>query len=383
MSVYKKKLLILVDWFTPGYKAGGPIQSNVNLAVALSDEYDVYVFTTDTDHGEKEPYIGIETEKWVYNEDLKISIFYAQKSKLGFGKVSKEINNLQPDFVYLNLLFSPYFNMYPLLLKYVGKIKGKVILCPRGSLYDSALSVSTLKKKPVLLLYKWLKIAKVISFHATNEREKEAINKYFPGANVIIADNLPNIQQTPFISLPKQPNELNCLFVARIVAIKNVLFILNVLKTVQSVIKFTIVGPIEDEVYWEECKKVIAELPHNISIDYVGPQKHSDIKKITLQNHLFVLPTTGENFGHAIFESFLAGRPVLISDQTPWLNLEEKNAGWDVPLNQPKIFAQHIEMLSNLNQQEYDTFAISAWKYAKNFIENNQAIKSYKLLFHE
>ena len=34
------------------------------------------------------------------------------------------------------------------------------------------------------------------------------------------------------------------------------------------------------------------------------------------EQHLFVLPTFGENYGYAIFESLAIGRPVLISDQT-------------------------------------------------------------------
>ncbi len=62
-----KKLLIITDWFAPGYKAGGPIQSCVNLCAALTSNYDFYVLTTDTDHGETKPYPGIEPDKWLHN----------------------------------------------------------------------------------------------------------------------------------------------------------------------------------------------------------------------------------------------------------------------------------------------------------------------------
>lgn len=44
------------------------------------------------------------------------------------------------------------------------------------------------------------------------------------------------------------------------------------------------------------------------------------------------MPTFNENYGHAIVESFVAGLPVVISDRTPWRNLEKINAGWDIPL---------------------------------------------------
>ncbi len=36
----KPKVLIFIDWFTPGYKAGGPTTSNVNIVNHLSDDFD-------------------------------------------------------------------------------------------------------------------------------------------------------------------------------------------------------------------------------------------------------------------------------------------------------------------------------------------------------
>lgn len=40
------KVLIFIDWFAPGYKAGGPITSNVNIVEHLSDKLDFYVITS-------------------------------------------------------------------------------------------------------------------------------------------------------------------------------------------------------------------------------------------------------------------------------------------------------------------------------------------------
>jgi len=314
----------MIDWFTPGYKAGGPIQSCANIAFALKDEYEVYVLTTDTDHGESIPYTNITSNQWTTDIDPLINIYYAKRKELTIQQVAKEIYIIQPDYIYLNNVFSPYFVLYPLWLKYTGRIKSKVIICPRGSLYDSALSVKSYKKKPFLLLFKWLGIHKGVLFHATNNREKEAILRHFPGSTIRIADNLPNIDQPQFLSYNKESGVINCIFVARIVAIKNLLFLLNVLEKIQAAVKLTIVGPVEDDLYWRECEKKIGQLPPNINIDYIGTKPNNQLMKIIQQHHLFVLPTTGENFGHAIFEAMLSGRPVLISDQTPWLRLNEK-----------------------------------------------------------
>ena len=96
------------------------------------------------------------------------------------------------DYIYLNHLFSPLYVVYPLWLKWRGIIKGKVVICPRGALYDSALSIKKYKKTPFLKLFKWMGIHKLVKFHATNEREQKAILEYFPGSEVMIADNLPS-----------------------------------------------------------------------------------------------------------------------------------------------------------------------------------------------
>jgi len=371
----------MIDWFAPGYKAGGPIQSCVNIAYALKDDFDIYVLTTDTDHGENEPYPNIPSGQWITNIDPKINVYYAKKATLTLQELGRQINTVQPDFIYLNNVFSPYFVLYPLWLKYTGKIKNKVIVCPRGSLYDSALSVKSYKKKPFLLLFKLLGIHKRILFHATNDREKEAILRYFPGSSVCIADNLPNINQPKFISCNKDKGELRCIFVARVVAIKNLLFLLDVLEKTGAGIKLTVVGPLEDIVYWEACKNKIVQLPDNITVTYAGTKPNEQLMRILQEHHLFVLPTTGENFGHAIFESMLAGRPVLISDQTPWLQLNEKKIGWDIPLNDPEAFINAIETAAKWDQLQFDEYANATWVFANSFVTNPQLQEQYNQLF--
>ena len=55
-----KKILIFIDWFTPGFKAGGPIKSVSNIVNSLFNEFDFYIITSDRDINETEPYQNIE-----------------------------------------------------------------------------------------------------------------------------------------------------------------------------------------------------------------------------------------------------------------------------------------------------------------------------------
>lgn len=371
----------MVDWFVPGYKAGGPIRSSVNLAHLLKHDYQVFVLTTDTDHGEAMPYTGIENNKWLYNIDSNIAVFYAQKKTLSFKQLTKEIQAINPDFIYLNHIFSPHFVLLPLWLKIRGLIHGNIVLCPRGGLYESAIKLKAYKKRPLLQLLKWLNVQKKIVFHATNTREKDAIKKYFPGSQTIIADNLPQSNQPPFATFFKQPGYLKCIFIARILSIKNLFFLITALQDVKANVALTIVGPVEDETYWQACKQQINNLPAHITIDYKGAISNDALIGLLQQHHLFVLPTTGENFGHSIFESFIAGRPVLISDQTPWLNLQSKNIGWDISLEDKDAFIDAIETIGSYNQDQFDALALSSWNFAQQFISNPTVKGQYLRLF--
>jgi glycosyltransferase involved in cell wall biosynthesis len=377
----KKKILIVIDWFLPGYKAGGPIQSCANIAFALKDSYSIYILTADTDHGDTIPYPDIQSNQWTSNIDPLIHVYYAKKTTLSYKQLAKEIENTQADYIYLNHLFSPYFVLLPLWLKYTGKTKSNVVVCPRGALYDSALSVKKYKKIPFLFLFKLLGIHKRVLFHATNKREKEAILNYFPGSEVVIANNLPKINQPAYVSCAKVTGTIKCVFIARIVPIKNLLFLLNVLEKMKAKIELSIIGPIEDQAYWDECKKKITQLPDNISVENLGTKQNSQLTAILQQHHLFILPTTGENFGHAIFEAISVGRPVLISDQTPWLQLNKEKAGWDLPLSEPNSFVAAIETAAAWDQQQFDEYARGAWQYAHNFITNPNLIGEYHQLF--
>lgn len=375
------KLLIMVDWFYPGYKAGGPIRSSLNVAFALKDAYDIYVLTTDTDHGESKPYEDIPNNSWVCNLDENIKVYYAEKKLLSFTKLRKVILAVNPEYIYLNHIWSPFFVLYPLWLKYSRQVQSKLIVCPRGALYDSALAVKPYKKMPLLKVLKWMGIHKHIVFHATNDREMGAIQTYFKGSEVIIADNLPTSNQPKFISCFKKPGSVKCIFIARIVPIKNLLFLLNVLEKVKAQVSLTVVGPAEDGKYWDECKKKIEILPKNISVKCEGPKHNDELQPILQQHHLFILPTTGENFGHSIFEALLVGRPVLISDQTPWLDLQVKGIGWDVPLQQPEAFLKIIEEIAEWDQQSLDETCCAAWDYARAYIESPVVKERYLQLF--
>jgi glycosyltransferase involved in cell wall biosynthesis len=100
---------------------------------------------------------------------------------------------------------------------------------------------------------------------------------------------------------------------------------------------------------------------------------------ITLKNyHALFLPSRGENFGHVILESFMAGRPVIISDQTPWKNLAEQKAGWELPLQNKMDFARVINGLAQMSQSGYNEWCKGAWQLGQRVATDVELVEVYK-----
>ncbi len=382
MKSSTRKLLILIDWFAPGYKAGGPIKSCLNLAYSLRKKFEIFVYTSDRDLGDSCSYSEIITDKWHLFDD-NINIFYASPPNLKFNELRKIILEINPHTVYLNSMFSKPFTIYPLLFFRNRKEQIKLILAPRGMLKKSALDKKRVKKIFFIHLFKLLGIFKNVSFHATNKEEAGEISKHLGNSREIKI--IPNFPTAPKKKPPqiKQKNQTNLLFVARIHPIKNLDYLLSVLLEVGSEYKVNlqIIGPLEDKDYWLQCKKLKNQLPPHIQFEYMGPLPQKEINQKIGDCHFFVSPTKGENFGHAIFESLAKGRPVIISDQTPWKNLMKNKAGWDIPLLQRNNFIQVIEQAAIMNQEEYNVWSASSYLFAKDYIKEANLTKQYLNLF--
>ena len=379
----KSSILILTDWFAPGYKAGGPIRSCLNLARALKDHFRVHVLTTDTDFKALAPYPGITSNQWTDFEP-GIQVNYLSDSSLNRYQIFQEIQALSPDIVYLNSMFSIPFTIWPLWMKRTHRYRGKVILAPRGMLHAGAMQYKTLKKRAFINVLKWLGIHKLIKFHATDGQEKQDINYFFGlKASIRVLPNLPNLTLPPFRQVQKKPGEVKWVYISRIGPKKNLLFFLELLRKSRKKgkIQFDIIGPIEDPIYWKKCQKIIESLPIHITVSLIGELPPQSIAERLWTYHFFVLPTWGENFGHAIFEAFVAGKPVLISDQTPWHDLRDRLLGWALPLDEPESFLKAIDEALVMDTSTYHRWSEHTRQFACDYIRQTDWVEGYSTLF--
>jgi glycosyltransferase involved in cell wall biosynthesis len=293
------------------------------------------------------------------------------------------IQSTKHDAIYLNSLFSKLFAVSPLKWKQQGKIQSKIILAPRGMLGDGALAIKALKKQLFLIYCKVFGLFKDIVWQSTSAQETSEIKKRL-GANskIIEVSNLPNTANA-ITAIEKQSGKLKLCFISRVSEKKNLNFAIDVLKLIpQTDIIFDVYGPIEDELYWNTCQENAKGLSQTIKFQYKGILEPSEIGKTISQYHALFLPTQNENYGHIIVETLQHARLVLLSDQTPWRNLKEEHVGFDIALADKTKFVEAIQVMSSLNQLEFDEMIKVAVSYI-NCQLNLKDIKSkYLALFN-
>ena len=152
MEWNKKSILLLTDWYEPGYKAGGPIQSCRNFAMAMSSDYSIWILTSDRDLGDAQPYENIKTDTWI-NGSEGPKVYYASPGRLGLKKMREIVEDIQPDYIYLNSMYSLNFTLLPLWLLFRKKIRAQFVISPRGMLQEGALKFKSLKKKIFLKVF--------------------------------------------------------------------------------------------------------------------------------------------------------------------------------------------------------------------------------------
>lgn len=377
----KPKLLIFTDWFPPGYRAGGPIRSTANLVSALHDDFDIRVVTSDRDFGTDYPYADIAANEWLPFHDSS-HVVYLSPPALTLQRIGALIAEIDPDCVYLNSMFSPYFTIVPLWHAWRGRVRGRVVIAPRGMLHAGAIQFHALRKQVFLRALRTAGVWSRVWFHATDEQESKDIRDRLgvSAERVHTISNMPEPPVAAVVPIAKPPGSIRLLYLARITPKKQLLPLLKILAEAPLGIhvSLTVAGPVEDVAYWQSCRSAMAALPTNVAVECIEAVPHHAVRNILESHHCFVLPTLGENYGHSIIEALGAGRLVIISDQTPWRGLEAAGVGWDVSVQNPKALLDAICAAARLDQAGYDFMSQRAWAFAKSHTANPAVVEGYK-----
>lgn len=376
----KANILIFIDWFLPAYKAGGPIQSVRNIVEQLSDAYNFFIVTSDADIDASLDLTEEDKNRWIQKEAYQLIYLDSNHQTGSFYKSLFSEKHI--DVIYINSLFSKNFSILP--LKTFSSSQAKIVLALRGMLGKGALAIKPLKKKIYLRLFKLFGWHKRVTWHATAITEKNEIeNKFGNKVRIITASNLSKKSSKNLKIKDKKKNKLNVFFLSRISYKKNLLLAIEVLKKVDVSFKmeFTIIGPLEEKDYWEVCKTELEKLPQHINYKVLGAVPNEQIPELLNHQHILFLPTRHENFGHVIVEAWHNGCTTLISDQTPWVDLEQKKIGADIPLAEEDKFKDKLEMFAAMDEEVFKIWSENAKHYAETITNDKALIEQYHEIF--
>jgi glycosyltransferase involved in cell wall biosynthesis len=377
----KPVILVMAGYYLPGYRAGGPVRSIANLVEALGDEVDFRVVTSDRDLGEPTPYPGIEPNRWT--QVGKARAMYVSPGLRSLWNLITVLRSTPVDVLYLNSFFARQSSMLPALLRRLGLFHAQaVILAPRGEFSAGALQLRPWRKLAYIAISRAIGLYRGLVWHASSQYEERDIRRAFrvteaisiarpfaetgagdakAGLRIVTAPDMPESQKRETELMPasrrKPAGTVRLVFLSRVCRMKNLDGAISLLTGLSGQVHFTIYGPAEDHAYWQTCQDMISRLPSNICVEYGGEVPHNLTAVLLSQNDALLLPTLGENYGHVILEALRAGCPIVISDQTPWRNLEREGVGWDLPLGEPKRFQDAIQTCIDMGPEAFAEFS--------------------------
>ena len=367
------RICLVSSSFYPAVFYGGPISSTWDLSNKLSEkDVDMYISTTNANG---KSVLAVETNRFIRQKDGLFVKYYHEQfiNRFSLSFILGIWSDIRrSDVVYIQYLFH-YTVIFALLYSILQR--KKIVVCPRGSF-----SLFTLSNKLPFIKSLWLRFfikpfCHSVIWQASSYMEEADIKRNFPEATVeIINDGV------DFMSFQKSKryNRSELLFRytdVRYTDISSIFFSMGRLHSIKGFdilidsfalfvkdninAKLIIAG--NDNGVEENLKKQIVDLALCDSVFLIGSVNFED--KNTLLNNCdyFVLASRFESFGIVVAEALSCGRPVILSNKTPWRDLEKNKCG--ILVNNDK--RSFYNAFTQLIDREYDCREI------KNYVRDN------------
>jgi glycosyltransferase involved in cell wall biosynthesis len=375
----RPRVLMLSPYFPPAEQGGGSVQAVLNLTRHLRNDFEFVVATRDHDLRGTQPFD--EASRLAARQATGLSIHYLPGGLAG----ARQLHSLlqQPfDLVYLHSLMAPDLGLWPLVCRrWLGAARCPVLVAPRGELMPGALAQRARAKRVYLTLLHRGALLRGAQFHATGSDEVQAIQAALAGTPTVhVAADLPP-PQLPRLApkdAPRRPGPLRVLFLSRIDPVKNLGFALRVLAGMRCEIEFDIAGPVGNDQVWADCQALMRSLPAHIHARYLGAVAHAEVASLMADHDVFFLPTLGENHGYVIAEALAAGCPVLLSDRTPWRDLQSAGVGADLPLDDVQAFQSSLAAHATLTNDQRRELRLRCRVYAQQRLAADKSIAAMR-----
>ena len=367
------RICLVSSSFYPATFYGGPISATWDLSRKLAEKgVEMYISTTNANGNSR---LKVKANKFIQQED-KLFVKYYHEQLINRCSLAF-LFGIWTDIKQANVIYIQYLFHYTVLLSLLFSIiQGKeIVICPRGSF-----SSFTFSNKLSLIKALWVKLfikpfCKSINWHASSYLEENDIKRRLPNARVdIINDGVDFASFQDFKEYTKdvllekytnaQFNHISNIFfsMGRLHAIKafDVLidaFALFIKEDKNA--KLIIAG--DDDGVGEELKQQIIDLKLQDSVFLIAAIGFEDKKTILNNCDYFTLASEFESFGIVIAEALSCGKPIVLSNKTPWRNLEINKCGILVD-NEKNSFCTAFSKIVN---EKYDI------KVIKDYVKSN------------
>jgi glycosyltransferase involved in cell wall biosynthesis len=241
------------------------------------------------------------------------------------------------------------------------------------------LGIKPLKKSLFLIAARTFGWMDRVLWHASTLEEQREIKNVFPAAAILVAQNLPS--SLPPANPPRPEDAWRIVMVGRIHRVKNLAFGLKSLLEAPSArpIEVDFIGPVEDESYASELQ-AIAAASADAKVRFLGGIPPTELRPHFQSAHYLLSSTTQENFGHSIVEAWAHGCPVLISDRTPWRDLEAKGIGWDWALDQ-ETWREGLTQALALNPEQWTEKSEASRAFFSDHVRSAESERANLALF--
>lgn len=338
--------------FPPAYRGGGPIRSLEALVSRTPDGFAAYVLTSDRDLGATQR-LPVAPNRWLLGE--RGATYYASLSSIRHLSLAiYRLRRLRPDVLYFNSFFNRPLTIVPLLL-WRFRFWGRpiVLLAPRGEFGAGALTRHRTRKRIWITAFRLLKIHRSAVWQATSEEEAEEVRRMWGlQTSIMLYENDTLLPPSALEPTRVADGGLRLVFLGRVVEHKGVAIVLEALQHCRLPVSLDVYGPHEDSAYFETCLALAASIPPNVAVRFHDGVDHGKVRHTLSEFDLFVYPTAGENFGHAIAEALSSSCLVAATPTTPWTSVLREGGGIVVADRTPQAWLSAIESLALLTPDE-------------------------------
>ena len=367
------RICLVSSSFYPATFYGGPISATWDLSQELAKkDVEMYISTTNANGNSR---LKVNTNRFIKQKEKLFVKYYHEQfiNRFSLAFIFGIWDDIRKaDVVYIQYLFH-YTVLFSLLFSAVQA--KEIIMCPRGSFSSFSLS-----NKLPLLKALWLKLfikpfSKSINWQASSYLEENDIKRRFPNARVEIIND--GVDFSSFQQFNKY--EKNALLEkytnTKCEAISNIFFSIGRLHAIKAFgvlidafslfikedtnAKLIIAGG--DDGVGDNLKQQIIDLKLQDSVFLIGAIDFEDKKTLLNNCDYFTLASEFESFGIVVAEALACGKPIVLSNKTPWKDLEKNKCGILVD-NEKNSFSNAF---SKVIKEKYDSKAI------KNYIQSN------------